>query len=70
MIEEKDIPGFCGTNIRSDRLAVAVSHETGFWSILPSDGRDRIDQCPCCNKPFLTSRGAKLVANAVYPLPS
>jgi hypothetical protein len=69
MIEEKDIAGYNDQNVRSDRLAIVQDDETGHWAIVPPH-RARIDVCPCCDKPFQTSRAAKLVANIVYPFAS
>jgi len=70
MTLENDIPGFGGANVRSDRLQV-VRRPNGFWSVVPhAADQAQIDDCPCCDKPLLSSRAAKLIANIVYPLAS
>lgn len=52
--------------VRSDGVQVARGVEG--WVVIPERGL-RIDLCPCCHKPMLTERAAKLVAEGLFPLP-
>lgn len=37
------------------------------WIIMPADEGSPVSLCPCCDKPFLTDRAARLVADRVFP---
>lgn len=65
MTLEKDIPGFAGTNVRSDRLQVQPyeADHAEMWAIVPHDDRPTLTTCPCCGKLFETSKAAKLIAS-------
>lgn len=66
-----EIPGWDGYNVRTDRTQVVRQHDTKgeCWVIVPHDERPAITLCPCCDRVFRTARAAKLVCNAIYPLP-
>lgn len=51
---------------RRDGLAI-VSGIDG-WVIMPGTEGLPIDKCPCCDKPFLTMRDGRLVADWIYPM--
>lgn len=63
-----DMPGWTDY-ARRDGFAVAPIERAGAWSIVPPVG-EPILACPCCDKPLATERAAKLVCNALFPLPS
>jgi len=60
-----EIEGWSGYN-RSDGLCIGKFNSDGYGiydkEILLTA------HCPCCGKPLRTTRAAKLVANALYPL--
>ena len=68
--EEIEFPLWHGDQ-RADGVRVIPNHDRAptapaTWRILLPSGLT-IDECPCCDKPLLNARAAKLVAEAVYP---
>lgn len=53
-------------NRRSDGLAILPGIDG--LVIMPAGERLPLDKCPCCDKPFLTTRAAQLVADMMYPM--
>ena len=51
---------------RCDGLVIMPGID-GFL-IMPGDEGLPIDRCPCCDKPFRTTRAAQLVADMVCPM--
>jgi len=53
---------------RRRRDGVWVVPMVDRWYVVTPDGNERrtIVGCPCCNKPLLSERAAKLIADAVY----
>jgi hypothetical protein len=51
------------------RDGVSVQSAIDRWVVVSPD-RPNILSCPCCNKPFVSERAAKLVADAMYPMAS
>jgi hypothetical protein len=62
--DDDDMPGWSG-NLRDDGVHV-YEHE-GRW-VIAVDEANHVWLCPCCDRDMLTSRAAKLVADAEYPL--
>lgn len=53
-------------NRRVDGLSV-VEGIDGQWIVMLPEGGMAMAICPCCEKPFLSARAARLVADLVYP---
>jgi hypothetical protein len=53
-------------NQREDGLSVVQG--TDGWIIMTCEGGAAMDICPCCDKPFLSDRAARKVADLVYPV--
>lgn len=53
-------------NKREDGLSVVEGVEG--WIVLTPEGGEAMAICPCCEKPFLTDKAARLVADLVYPI--
>jgi hypothetical protein len=51
---------------RCDGLELVVSIDG--YVIMPHDESLPIDRCPCCDKPFRTTRAAQLVADMLLPM--
>lgn len=54
-------------NQREDGLSVVESLDN-HWIIMTREGGPAMAICPCCEKPFLNARAARLVADTVYPV--
>jgi hypothetical protein len=64
MSESGDIEGWNGDR-RPDGVRV---RPIGRVYVAMHPIKPSIVTCPCCSKPFATSRAAKLVANAMWPI--
>ena len=51
--------------IRTDGVRVQQMAD-GNWLVIGPNNHE-LDKCPCCNKPLVTTRIAKLVADAWFP---
>ena len=51
---------------RSDGLAIVPGIDG--LVIMPAGERLPVDRCPCCDKPFITTRAAQLVADLMFPM--
>jgi len=42
-------------------------HDANAWIIVAHEGAS-VDECPCCGKPMISTKAARLVADIVYPV--